>query len=264
MDDDLELTPMPKKKSKKTKAEIELDKMLAEARAAEAELAKKEASKPVEVQPQQSLPEVKKEPIQSKPESDSLKWFFIGLIVISVIGGYFLYNNLHHGITPITLTTGLAVYDPHSWLKDWQVISYGVNLAEIEPAIRTEMISQGVTDAAVWEYGKDDDRLYFWIRVYQDNETRSKYNYVFNGPLVWRDGFRDRIAAGDEGIVGIYRVEGNDPLMVYIAKDNQIWYVSYFNYANENGSAYNATNMDADKQFLVDIGKEFYNSFNSS
>ncbi len=249
-------------KHKKTKAEIELDKMLAEARAAEAELAKKEASKPVEAV-MDTKPQAE-QPKQAPEKSDALKWFFIGLIIVSLGGGYFIYDKMHQNTNPIIPATGLATYNPEIWLDGWQLVSSGTNLAEMEPALRTEMMAQNITNAAVWEFSKDDDTLYFWTRIYQDNATRDKYDYVFNGALVWREGLRANIAIGDEGIIGVYRTTGNDPLMVYIAKDKQVWYISYYNYANENGSAYNATNMDADKQFLVNLGREFYNSFNSS
>jgi hypothetical protein len=249
-------------KQVKSKAEIELDKMLAEARTAEAELAKKEASKPVEAvadtKPQAEQPK------QAPEKSDALKWFFIGLVIVSLVGGYFIYAKMHQNTNPIISVTGLAVYNPESWLDGWQLVSSQANLAEIEPALKTEMMSQGVTNAANWEFSKDDDTLYFWTRIYQDNATRDKYDYVFNGPLVWREGLRANIAVGDEGIIGVYRTVGNDPLMVYVAKDKQVWYISYYNYVNENGTAYNATNMDADKQFLVDLGREFYNSFQAN
>lgn len=267
--DDLELTPEPKKKGKKSKAEIELDKMLDQARAAEEEFAKRETS---QVRPAEPVIETKPQPeqtLQKHPaeKSDALKWFFLGLIVVFVIGGFFLYTQLHPNANiDNNSPTGLAVYNPQDLLKDWQLISSGTNLAEIEPALRTEMMSQGVVDAAVWEFGKSqsDERLYFWTRIYSDNETRDKYDYIFNGPLVWRSSLRAGVAIGDEGIIGVYRTEENDPLMLYFAKDKQVWYISYYNYVNANGSAYNAANMTADKQFLVDLGREFYNSFQSS
>jgi len=260
--DDLELEPIPKKKAKKTKAEIELEKMLAEARVAEAKQELQTAeSKPEKVIQQ---PKPAKEP-QKQPEekSDVLKWFFIGLIVVSLVGGYLIYSQLHPNTNIITPTTGLAIYNPQNLLTGWQLTSSGITLAEMDPALRTEMMSQGIADVAVWEFSKikSDEKLYFWTRIYQNNETRNKYDYVFNGPMVWREGARANIAIGDEGLVGIYRLTGNDPLMVYFAKDKQIWYIAYYNYANENGSAYNATNMDADKQFLIDLGREFYTSF---
>lgn len=269
--DDIELEPIPKKKAKKSKAEIELDKMLNEAKAADAKIAAEEASKPIEIPEAKSQLEQQKpeQPVQKQPEekSDFLKWFFVGLIVVSLVGGYLIYSQLHPNTNIITPTTGLAVYNPQNLLKGWQLTSSGITLAEMEPALRTEMMSQGVTDVAVWEFGKSksDEKLYFWTRIYQDNETRNKYDGIFNGPLVWRNGLRANIAAGDEGIVGVYRTAAeNDPLMVYIAQGKQIWYISYYNYVNVNGSAYNATNMDADKQFLVNLGREFYNSFQTA
>ncbi len=261
MMDDIDITPETKKKGKKSKAEIELDKMLDEARTADEELAKKEACKPVEVQPK---PEVKQEePKQNQPRGDFLKWFFVGLIIVSLVGGYLLYTQLHKNIDE-TPSIGLAVYNPEKWLNDWNLDVEKTNLAEMPADFRAEMMSQGITDAATWEFSKGTEKLFFWTRIFADNATRDKYDGAFNGPLVWRNGARASMAIGDEGIIGIYRMEGNDPLMIYTSRANQIWYISYYNYANENGSAYNATEMTADKQNLVDMARQFYDSFQSA
>ena len=251
------------KKQVKSKAEIELDKMLAEARAAEAELAKRIGNKPAEAQ---SQPETKQEqPKQLEEKSDILKWFFIGLIIVSLVGGYFIYSQMHQNTGIVPSEIGLAAYNPSDLVKDWTLISSGTNLAGIEPTLRAEMMSQGVVDAAVWEFSKDDDRLYFWTRVYADNEARKKYDNVFSNPLAWDSQEQAILSIGDGGKVGIYKVAGaNDPLMAYVAKDKQVWYISYFNSANVNGSAYDKTNITADKAFLVAITKAFYESFNVS
>ena len=103
------------KKPAKSKAEAELDKLLEEARAAEAEAAVKEANAPAEAKPKTS----EQPPKPPEPKSDLLKWFFIGLIIVSVIGGYFLYSYTHsNNQPPIIPVTGLGVYNPEDWLEE--------------------------------------------------------------------------------------------------------------------------------------------------
>ena len=139
--DDLELVPELKKKGKKSKAEIELDKMLAEARAAEAKLAEKEASKP-KIELVVAKPQAE-EPKQPAEKSDFLKWFFIGLIVVSIVGGYFIYTHMHPNTNFVNNpTTGLAVYNPEKLLAGWTLDVSRTNLAEMPTDIRAEMLSQ--------------------------------------------------------------------------------------------------------------------------
>jgi hypothetical protein len=120
------------KTPKKSKAETELDKMLAEARAAEAEILTKEANKPSA----ETVEPVAKEPEQPKQEpqkqtgakKDYLLWFFAGIMIVFAVGGFFLYTSLHHNSKLMPPTTGLAAYNPeHLLLKDWALTSYGTN-----------------------------------------------------------------------------------------------------------------------------------------
>jgi hypothetical protein len=204
----------------------------------------------------------KNEKAKKPNKSDFLKWFLIGMLLTSILSGCLIY--LKTSSSQSSPLTGLAAYNPQKLVEGWQLTSASTNLAEIELPLKKEMMLQGVVDAAVWEFSKGKEKLYFWTRIYKDEKTRKSYDYVFDGPLAWRNGFRTNIVAGDEGIIGIYKTSGNDPLMVYIAQGKQIWYIAYYNYVNENGPAYNATNINEDKQFLVALGKEFYNSFQTS
>ena len=252
-------------KPKKSKAEIELDKMLAEARAAEAEQEAKGAESESENIIQQSEP-AKQEP-QKQPEEkkDYLLLFFVGIVVVFAIGGFFLYSSLHHNFNLTPSVTGLAAYNPQPLLKDWTLDVANTNLAEMPASLRVEMMSQSVVDAATWEFHKGDETLYFWTKIYSDNDTREKYDDSLVMGINWKGDTTSQMAMGDKSMVGIYRSTGDAPLMILIESGKQIWYVSYHNRLNADGSgAYDATNITTDKQFLVSVAKKFYDSFQNS
>lgn len=210
---------------------------------------------------QKAAPEVAS---KTPKKRDYLALFLAGIAIVVVIGGAF-FMLTHKNNTNQEQLTGLAIYTPEKFLdKSWTLDVKRTNLAEMPSSFKAEMLTQNITDVATWEFSKDDDKLYFWTRIYQDNDSRTNSSYQFNGPLVWRDGLRANVAMGEEGIIGVYRTTGNDPLMVYVADGNQIWYISYYNYINNDGNAYNATNMNEDKQFLLDLMREFYGSFKTA
>lgn len=210
---------------------------------------------------QKKAPEQK---TSNAPKRDYLALFLAGIAIVVIIGGAF-FMLTHKSSSSEEQLTGLAVYNPDKLLdKSWTLDLKRTNLAEMPLEFKSEMLKQNITDAATWEFSKDNEKLFFWTRVYQNNESRENSSFQFNGPLAWRENLRANVAIGEEGIVGVYRMTGNDPLMVYVSEGNQIWYISYYNYANENGTAYNATELTADKQFLTDLMREFYGSFQAA
>lgn len=257
------MVPIPKKKAKKSKAEIELDKMLTEARAADAKIAAEEASKPADIIAPKPEAEQPKPPAE---KSDSLKWFFLGLIIVSLVGGYFLSSQLHKNPNISIPATGLAIYNPENLLgSGWALDVANTNLAEMPTSFRAEMMSQGIVDAATWEFHKGDEKLYFWTRIYSDNDTREKYDDALTMGIYWKGDTTSLLTMGDKSMVGVYKSTGDTPLMVLIESGKQIWYVSYHNRLNADGSrAYDTTNITEDKQFLVSTAKKFYESFQNS
>jgi hypothetical protein len=127
------------------------------------------------------------------------------------------------------------------------------------------MMSQGVVDAAVWEFSKNNEKLYFWTRIYADNKTRDAQRATFTNPFVWYMGTETKLAFGTDGIVGVYKSAEDLPLMAYVADGPQIWYVSYYNSKDSSGKVYyNATNITTDKTFLASTTRAFYESFNKT
>lgn len=256
------------KTPKKSKAEIELDKMLDEARAADAKIAAEEASKPADIiapKPEAEQPK-QEQPKQTEGKKDYLLWFFAGIIVVFAVGGFFLYGTLHHNSNLTLPATGLAIYNPENLLgSGWTLDVANTNLAEMPTSFRAEMMSQGVVDAATWELHKGDEKLYFWTKIYTDNSTREKYDDALTMGIYWKGDTTSLLTIGDKSMVGVYKSTGDAPLMVLIESGKQIWYVSYHNRLNADGSrAYDTTNITEDKQFLVSTARKFYESFQNS
>ena len=135
-------------------------------------------------------------------------------------------------------------------LSKWDVKAEYKNLAEVPTAFKWKFINEDVADAAYQELERDDDLLLVWSRIYDDSEALETAKEEFTGPLAWRT--RTNLAFG-EGIVGLRRIfRVNDPLMIYLTQNNNT--LIYITYYNQDGT-YNATHMDEDKIFLIDLAK---------
>ena len=201
---------------------------------------------------------------QPSEKFDLLKWFFIGMVLVFVLGGawFGVSKYILNSDRPIDLppkTTGLAVLQPAGELtEDWLISYQHTNLAEIDPANRAEFLSENVLDAANWEFKKGEETLLVWVRVYENAEELDTHNFPFTNDLAWHS--TTRLAFGDNGRIGGYRAEGaNPPLMLYAEKENKMLYVVYFN----KGDSYTSDNMVQDQVFMIDFGRILYGKLDS-
>jgi len=217
-------------------------------------------------------PEIKSESVniqlpQSAPEQPAkksgaglMKWFVGGAAIAAIlmIALFFLtVHNIKGSYFPnnpnAVKTTGLAVYEPTDLLKGWTLNDSRTNLAEVSSDLRAQWMQQNISDAAMWHYTKGAEDLYVWLRVYPDKATLEK-NKDFTSMLVWAS--VTNLGIGDNAIIGGYKAgEGKVPLLVYVAKDNKMFYASYY---NQNGD-YNTTNLYDDEHFLVSFARDMLN-----
>lgn len=152
-------------------------------------------------------------------------------------------------------TTGPAYeYNPTKYLPGWNLTNEIKRIADMPLESGEKFKEQNVLDAATWELQKGNETLFVWTRVYETPEDLQNSTGTFTSMFAWRT--RDTLGFGDEGIIGIYRVQGeNDPLLLWVANDTLMLYISYY---NDNGK-YNATNMFDDQRFLVGLAKDILN-----
>jgi hypothetical protein len=210
-------------------------------------------SESVNIQLPQSAPE---QPVK-KSNPGVMKWFIGGAAIAAIlmVALFFLtLHNINGSYFPdnpnAVKVTGLAVYEPTDLLKGWTLNDSRTNLAEVSSDLRSQWMQQGIKDAAMWHYTKGAEDLYVWLRVYPDKATLEK-NKDFTSMFVWDS--VTNLGIGDNAIIGGYKAgEGKVPLLVYVAKDNRMFYASYY---NQNGN-YNATSLSDDEHFLVSFARD--------
>ena len=155
----------------------------------------------------------------------------------------------------LNVTTGPAYeYNPAKYLSGWNLISEIKRLADMPLETMEKFKEQNVLDAATWELQNGNETLFVWSKVYETPEDLQNSTGPFTSMFAWRT--KDTLGFGDKGIIGVYRVQGeNDPLLLWVANDTLMLYISYY---NDNGK-YNATNMFDDERFLVGLAKDVIN-----
>lgn len=181
------------------------------------------------------------------------------LVAIFLASGCTNGNSPDYNTTVVDLERGPAQqFNPGAYVSDdWQLVNSVGRLSNFNQEIQTDLESQGIIDAATWEYSRGNESLYIWSRVYDSKETLQANDSPFTGMFAWIDS--SELAFGDEGYVGIKRALNEaPPLMAYVAKDDSILFISYYNNITEEGVHYynNASSYFDDKRFLVKLAKD--------
>ncbi|MEK6923088.1 MAG: hypothetical protein AABW84_00105 [Nanoarchaeota archaeon] len=151
-------------------------------------------------------------------------------------------------------------FNPTKYLKDWELVIVNKQVSDMPTDIRKDLLLEGVTDAAFWEFKKKDSEeiVRIWTKHIDDSEQFNQTqlrNYISTGS--WRS--ETILIYADVGIVGVRKVNNaNDPLMIYISKGQDMLYIFYYNRISDiNGQpAYNGTNQGTDQLFLIHLTKD--------
>lgn len=201
------------------------------------------------------------QPKAKKSSLELLKWFAFGAgIVLLIASLYFFYISHQDNNMPPTNNTNLgdlAMFDPsdNKALKDWELTQTN-GLNEVLPEYKKTLLEQGVEGLALWTFTFEDEELYFQVIKYNSTDSLKKAEPEVTRPFGTQQYLAD--VGPVKGTYGIYSVPGNDPLVLYFAKDNLMFLLTYY---NQNGT-YNTTNSTtyyADRDFLMYVGERALN-----
>jgi len=151
-------------------------------------------------------------------------------------------------------------FSPTKYLKDWELIIVNKQVSDMPTDIRKNILLEGVTDAAFWEFKKQDSEevVRIWAKHIDDPETFKEIQlreYISTGS--WRT--ETILIYADVGLVGVRKItNANDPLMIYISKGQDMLYIFYYNKISDINSqpAYDGTNQGKDQLFLINLTKD--------
>ncbi len=186
----------------------------------------------------------------------------VGLGIIAatmVVIAVFIFYGVITGASVAELTgdSMYVKYHPEKYLdKEWKLVTYSKNLAEFETGLRLEFVDQGVVDAATWDFENEDKTLHVWVRKFDTRENLEEEEKYFMSPIIWST--YTQLLYADVGIAGIRRIPKiNNPLSVYVDKNDTMIYMYYYNTKDEYGyEYYNDSTIAEDKKFLIDLSKD--------
>jgi len=149
-------------------------------------------------------------------------------------------------------------YNPQPYLDGWTLNHENKNLADMPDNIRKNLLLEGVSDVAFWEYQKGDLVARIWTKKIDDPDIFHQLqlnNYLATG--AWRT--QTILLYADVGLVGVRRIDNaNDPLMIYLSKNQDMVYIFYYNMVGKTTKepAYTDINQDEDQKFLIDLTKK--------
>ncbi|MFH0869109.1 MAG: hypothetical protein V1839_02700 [archaeon] len=186
--------------------------------------------------------------------SGAWKWFLAGIGIAVIIGIIFLMPKFTNttNIQNLQHSGPLAVFDPSGFLQGWKLDLEYLTLADLPTERKKELIAEGnLTDVATWQFSKGGETLYVWIKEFANSEAAKISGYSF-APINWQIDYQSVLSFGDEGRVGVYKAQGQNPLTAYVRQDNTILSVAYFNEGNQK---YNPSKLMADETFLSGMAK---------
>jgi|GEM_PF-6022156 len=206
---------------------------------------------------------------QSKAKQSWLKenWWVIlsavctiAIIILMVLTykGYF--NKDDNTITEINDITGpMKIYSPASNMleNNWTMTSAStMNKFSLE--LVKQLKTEGVTDAALWEFKRGNESAFVWVREYSTLELRKQWDNQFTSIFKWHN--VTWLLFGNPGMIGIYSPSKttNPPLMLYAADQNMMIYISYYN--SENSAYVASENPYADKRWMIDLATDILES----
>ena len=180
------------------------------------------------------------------------KWFLAGIGIMAIIGIlYFGFNHANEPDLSDLKNEGLlASLNPSEFLQGWKLKSSYLSLADLPVDKKKEFIGiTNLTDVATWEFTRGGETVFVWIRRFSTNDSAELNTESFI-PTAWLNMDISSLSFGDEGLIGIYKIKGQNPLMSFDWQDNDILTVAYY---NKNNAEYADTNLLQDKAFLVGL-----------
>ena len=147
-------------------------------------------------------------------------------------------------------------YNPTSYLAGWTRVRETKSLVDMSLDFKKEMLTTNLEEAATWEFSNGTSSAYIWARQYKtkaDLDAAAQSN-GFTVPYAWTE--VSTLTFGDIGYAGYFRLvnEGQPALMLYESKDNEMFYIAYYN----DNEKYTGTleTLAKDKMWLVSLARK--------